>query len=66
MQRDTNPSSGAATLGEGQRQPSLDDHIVFADSTDYGAHIRAISADGVYFDLDLGDDSDERKKRKNE
>ena len=66
LQRDTNPSSGAATLGEGQRQPSLDDHIVFADSTDYGAHIRAISADGVYFDLDLGDDSDERKKRKNE
>ncbi|HQA83665.1 MAG TPA: GLUG motif-containing protein, partial [Syntrophales bacterium] len=64
MQRDTNPSSGAATLDEGQRQPSLDDHIVFADSADYGAHIKAISADGVYFDLE--DDSDDRKKRKNE
>jgi hypothetical protein len=64
MQRDTNPSSGAATLDEGQRQPSLDDHIVFADSAGYGAHIKAISADGVYFDLE--DDSDDRKKRKNE
>ena len=66
LQGDTKRSSEAATLDEGQRQPSLDDHIVFADSADYGAHIKAISADGVYFDLDLEDDSDERKKRKNE
>jgi hypothetical protein len=64
MQRDTNPSSGAATLDEGQRQPSLDDHIVFADSASYGAHIKAISVDGVQFDLE--DDSDERKELKNE
>ena len=64
LQRDTNPSSEATALGEGQRQPSLDDHIVFADSDSYGAHIRAISADGVHFDLE--DDSDDRKKRKND
>jgi len=66
LQQETNPLSGedAAASDGGKRRLSLDDHIVFADSDTYGARIKAISADGVHFDLE--DDSDDRKKRKND
>lgn len=42
-----------------QQQPSLDNHIVYADSADYSADIKAINADGVEFDLE--DKSQDKK-----
>jgi hypothetical protein len=44
----------------GQQQPSLDDHIVFAESSSYSATIKSISADEVEFKLE--DDSRGEKK----
>jgi len=37
-----------------QQQPSVESHIVYADSADYSADIKAINADGVEFDLEDG------------
>ncbi|OPX93240.1 MAG: Heme/hemopexin-binding protein precursor [Syntrophorhabdus sp. PtaB.Bin006] len=53
------PELGIAVAGE---FTSLDDRIVFADSDSYGAHIKAISAEGVQFDLEGDSDGKEEKK----
>jgi len=35
-----------------QQQPSVESHIVYADSADYSTDIKAINADGVEYDLE--------------
>jgi len=35
-----------------QQQPSVENHIVYADSADYSTDIKAINADGVEYDLE--------------
>ena len=54
LQRDTNSSgeAGATTTLAERSAGSFDNHIVFADSDSYSAHIKAISADGVGFELE--------------
>jgi hypothetical protein len=60
LQHDTNPLSqtGTVTTVDGE-YGSVDDHIVFADSDSYSAHIKAISTDEVQFELE---DEDNKKK----
>ncbi|OPY64153.1 MAG: The GLUG motif protein [Syntrophorhabdaceae bacterium PtaU1.Bin034] len=62
LQRESNPTkeTNGATVLAGQQQPSLDDHIVFAESSSYSATIKSISADEVEFKLE--DDSRGEKK----
>jgi hypothetical protein len=58
LQYGTNPSreGGPAATPAGQQQSaSLDEHLVFAGSSSYSAHIKAISADGVQFELEDND-----------
>jgi filamentous hemagglutinin family protein len=52
--------SGPAGNDAEEGSLSVDEHIVFADSGSYSAHIKAISADGMEFELD----EEERKARK--
>ena len=55
LQHDPNPSRGAGTgttLAGQQQGPSLDSHIVFADSNSYSANIKSITVDGVQFELE--------------
>ena len=44
--------SGVLLAGGGQEQSSIDDHIVYADSNNYGAHIQSVSVDGVEYNLE--------------
>lgn len=44
-----------------RQQPTIEGHIVFADSADYAADIKAINADGVQFNLE--DDELHKKKQ---
>ncbi len=60
LQRDTHPSGqtgGSILLAGRQQPPSLDDHIVFADSDSYSATIKSITVEGAEFELE-----DEGKK----
>jgi hypothetical protein len=42
-------------LGGQQKPPSLDDHIIFADSNSYSAGVKSISADGVQLEMEDND-----------
>ena len=63
VQADASPSkeTRAAAALAGRSGASFDDHIIFGDSDSYSAHIKAISADGVGYDLE--DDSKGDKKQ---
>jgi filamentous hemagglutinin family protein len=65
LQYDTNPSregGPAATLAGQHQSVSLDEHLVFAGSSSYSAHIKAISADGVQFELEDNDSNGRKEK----
>jgi filamentous hemagglutinin family protein len=49
LQKEEPTLSAADTL---EQQPSIDNHIVFSDSDSYSADIKAISVDGVEFNLE--------------
>jgi len=59
--KDGGSSGSAAGVSRGRSSASLDSHIIFGDSDSYSAHIKAISADGVDFELE--DDSKGDKKQ---
>jgi hypothetical protein len=58
-QEQSDPSTLSSRVVE-QHQSDMDNHIVYADSADYSADIKAIDADGVQFELD--DKSSKMKK----
>jgi len=58
--RDSSSEADGAAVLAGRPSGTLDSHIVFADSDSYSAHIKAISADGVGFELE--EDSGGKKK----
>lgn len=59
QQNQASPLTLSSQLME-QQQPSIDNHIVYADSANYSVDIRAINADGVEFELE---DKPQAKKK---